>query len=87
LAYAIGVADPVSVHVDTYGTGKVSDRKLERITREIFGLTPKQIIEHLDLRRPVFRPTAAYGHFGREEDGFTWELLDHVEDIRSAAGV
>ena len=87
LAYAIGVADPVSVHVETYGTGKVSDRKLEQIVRETFGLTPKQIIEHLDLRRPVFRPTAAYGHFGREEDGFTWELLDHVDDIKSAAGL
>ena len=87
LAYAIGVADPVSVHVETYGTGKVSDRRLEEIVRDTFGLTPKQIIEHLDLRRPVFRPTAAYGHFGREEDGFTWELLDHVDDIRSAAGL
>ncbi|MDA8017405.1 MAG: methionine adenosyltransferase [Thermoanaerobaculia bacterium] len=87
LAYAIGVADPVSVHVETYGTGKLDDRQLERIVRDTFGLTPKQIIEHLDLRRPVFRPTAAYGHFGREEEGFTWELLDHVDEIRSAAGL
>ena len=86
LAYAIGVADPVSVHVDTYGTGKIDDRKLELMVREAFPLTPKGIIEHLDLRRPVFRQTAAYGHFGRDEEGFTWELLDHVDDLKRAAG-
>lgn len=83
LAYAIGVADPVSIHVNSYGTGKVSDRKLESLVRDIFPLTPKGIIEHLDLRRPVFKPTAAYGHFGREEAGFTWELLDHVSDLQA----
>lgn len=83
LAYAIGVADPVSIHVNSYGTGQVSDRKLESLVREIFPLTPKGIIEHLDLRRPVFKPTAAYGHFGREEAGFTWELLDHVSDLQA----
>ena len=86
LAYAIGVADPVSIHVDTYGTGKVDDRRLEAMVRDIFPLTPKGIIEHLDLRRPIFRPTAAYGHFGRNEEGFTWEHLDHVDDLKSAAG-
>ena len=86
LAYAIGVADPVSIHVDTYGTGKVDDRRLEAMVRDIFPLTPKGIIDHLDLRRPIFRPTAAYGHFGRNEEGFTWELLDHVDDLKSAAG-
>lgn len=83
LAYAIGVADPVSIHVNSYGTGQVSDRKLESLVRDIFPLTPKGIIEHLDLRRPVFKPTAAYGHFGREEAGFTWELLDHVKDLQA----
>lgn len=83
LAYAIGVADPVSIHVNSYGTGQVSDRKLESLVRDIFPLTPKGIIEHLDLRRPVFKPTAAYGHFGREEAGFTWELLDHVSDLQA----
>lgn len=84
LAYAIGVADPVSVHVESYGTGKVSDRVLEGMVREHFPLTPKGIIEHLDLRRPIYRQTAAYGHFGRDEEGFTWELLDHVDALRSA---
>lgn len=83
LAYAIGVADPVSIHVNSYGTGQVSDRKLESLVRDIFPLTPKGIIEHLDLRRPVFKPTAAYGHFGREEAGFTWELLDHVKELQA----
>ncbi len=86
LAYAIGVADPVSVHVESFGTGKVSDRRLEALIREHFPLTPKGIIEHLNLRRPVFRQTAAYGHFGRTGDGFTWETLDHVDDLRSAVG-
>jgi len=84
LAYAIGVSDPVSVHVNTYGSGQISDRKIESLVREIFPLTPKGIIEHLELRRPVYRPTAAYGHFGRDEEGFTWELLDHVKDLQSA---
>ncbi len=86
LAYAIGVADPVSVHVDSYGTGKVSDRQLEKLVKEHFPLTPKGIIEHLDLRRPVFRKTAAYGHFGRPEENFTWEQLDHVDALRKAIG-
>ncbi|MEM1206686.1 MAG: methionine adenosyltransferase [Acidobacteriota bacterium] len=86
LAYAIGVAEPVSIHIDTYGTGTVDDRKLEGVVRDVFPLTPKGIIEHLDLRRPIFRPTAAYGHFGRDEEGFTWELLDHVADLKSAVG-
>ncbi len=84
VAYAIGVADPVSIHVNSYGSGQVSDRKLESLVREIFPLTPKGIIDHLDLRRPVFRPTAAYGHFGRDEAGFTWELVDHVQELQGA---
>ena len=85
LAYAIGVAEPVSVHVDTYGTGEVSDRELERLVREHFSLSPKGIIEHLDLRRPIYRKTAAYGHFGRSEPTFTWEQTDKADDLRSAA--
>jgi S-adenosylmethionine synthetase len=86
LAYAIGVADPVSVHVDSFGTGKVTDRRLEALVRDHFPLTPKGIIDHLKLRRPVYRQTAAYGHFGRNEEGFTWEELDHVDDLKQAVG-
>ena len=87
LAYAIGVADPVSVHVDTHGTGEVDDRRIESIVRDVFPLTPKGIIDHFGLRRPIYRQTAAYGHFGREpRDGFDWELLDHVDELKSAAG-
>ncbi len=85
LAYAIGVADPVSVHIDSFGTGRVSDRRIEALVREHFPLTPKGIIEHLELRRPIFRQTAAYGHFGRREEGFTWEELDHVDGLRQAS--
>ncbi len=82
LAYAIGVADPVSVHVDAHGTGKVDDARMVELIREHFPLTPKGIIEHLQLRRPVFQQTAAYGHFGRTGEGFTWEELDHVDGLR-----
>ncbi|MEM1248704.1 MAG: methionine adenosyltransferase [Acidobacteriota bacterium] len=84
LAYAIGVALPVSVHVDSFGTGKVSDRVLEDLVREHFELSPKGIIDHLQLRRPIYRQTASYGHFGR--DGFSWEETDHAEALASAAG-
>ncbi len=82
LAYAIGVAEPVSVMVDTYGTGKVSDEKLASAVRELFPTKPASLIQHLDLMRPVFRPTAAYGHFGRQGDSFTWETLDRVDAVR-----
>ena len=82
LAYAIGVADPVSVHVDAHGTGTVDDARMESLIREHFPLQPKGIIEHLQLRRPVFQQTAAYGHFGRSGDGFTWDELDHVDALR-----
>jgi S-adenosylmethionine synthetase len=82
LAYAIGVADPVSVHVDTFGTGKVPDTQLVKAVRDVFQLTPRGMTESLDLRRPVYRPTAAYGHFGRDEAGFTWEKLDRVEQLK-----
>ena len=83
LAYAIGVAEPVSVHVDTFGTGTVSDGRLEKILRDVFPLTPRDIIEHLDLRRPIFQKTAAYGHFGRPE--FSWEDTSPADELRSAA--
>ena len=85
LAYAIGVAEPVSVMVDTFGTGKVGEDAIERAVRETFTLTPKAIIETLDLRRPVFRATAAFGHFGRSGDGFTWERTDKADALKSAA--
>ena len=76
MAYAIGVADPVSVMVDTNGTGKVSDKRLTDLVRKHFDLTPKGLIDHLKLRRPIYRKTAAYGHFGRSEPSFTWERTD-----------
>lgn len=88
LAYAIGVADPVSVKVDTNGTGKgVSDEKLSEIVREIFPLTPKGIIEGLELRRPIFLATASGGHFGRSESEFSWEATDKAAALREAAGL
>ncbi len=87
IAYAIGVADPVSVNVDTFGTSKIDQSKIERIVREVFKLRPREIIEYLDLRRPIYRKTAAYGHFGRTEDEFTWEKVNRAAEIRSAAGL
>ncbi|WP_202901677.1 methionine adenosyltransferase [Bryobacter aggregatus] len=85
LAYAIGVAEPVSVLVDTFGTGTVSSEKLTEIVRANFKLTPKGIIESLDLRRPIYRDTAAFGHFGRTEDTFTWEKTDKAAALKAAA--
>jgi S-adenosylmethionine synthetase len=85
LAYAIGVAEPVSVLVDTFGTGKIERTKLEEIVRANFQLTPKGIIESLNLRRPIYRKTAAYGHFGRDEKDFTWEATDKAAALKSAA--
>ncbi len=87
LAYAIGVAEPVSVHVDSYGTGKIGDERMASIIREIFPLTPLGMIDYLKLRRPIFRKTAAFGHFGRTEESFTWEKTDKVEELRQAAGI
>lgn len=87
LAYAIGVADPVSVLVDTGGTGRLSETALAELIRAHFRLTPGGIIEDLRLRRPVYQETAAYGHFGREGDGFTWEATDKAEALRAAAGI
>lgn len=87
LAYAIGVADPVSVYVETFGTSDVPQAQLERVVRDNFPLTPAGIIDYLKLRRPVYFETARHGHFGREGDGFTWEKLSRVKDLRSSAGV
>jgi S-adenosylmethionine synthetase len=84
LAYAIGVAEPVSVLVDTSGTGRVADEKLVEIVRANFKLTPRSIIETLDLRRPIYRKTAAFGHFGRTEPEFTWERTDKAAALKAA---
>ncbi len=86
LAYAIGVADPVSIMIDTFGTSTVPEDTIKSAIREVFPLTPLGIIDYLDLRRPIFKNTAAFGHFGREEPDFTWERTDRVEDLRSACG-
>ena len=82
VAYAIGVVKPVSVMVDTHGTGKVSEEKIEECVKELFDLSPKGIIESLDLLRPIYRKTASYGHFGREEEDFTWEKTNRVDEIK-----
>jgi S-adenosylmethionine synthetase len=87
VAYAIGVADPVSIMVETFGTGKVPNGKLEQMIRRHFDLTPAGIIKQLDLRRPFYKKTAAYGHFGRSEPEFTWERTDRIKDLRADAGV
>ncbi|HXG57413.1 MAG TPA: methionine adenosyltransferase [Thermoanaerobaculia bacterium] len=87
LAYAIGVADPVSVHVDAFGTAKIDEAKLSELVREHFQMTPRGIIESLQLRRPIYKKTAAYGHFGRTEPEFTWEATDKAEALRAAAGL
>jgi S-adenosylmethionine synthetase len=87
LAYAIGVADPVSVHAETYGTGKLREERIVELVREHFRLTPRGIIESLDLRRPIYKATAAFGHFGRRLPDFTWEKTDVAEALSRAAGV
>ena len=87
LAYAIGIAEPVSVLVETFGTGKISQAKLTELVRKNFSLTPKAIIESLNLRRPIYRQTAAYGHFGRTEPEFTWEATDKAAKLAEQAGV
>ena len=96
LAYAIGVAEPVSVYVDTFGTGQVPDDRIARAVRDVFDFRPRSIIERLGLRSPIYRPTAAYGHFGREPQAMDvngrtvqlvpWERTDRAEELRSAAG-
>ncbi|MGC2230794.1 MAG: methionine adenosyltransferase [Candidatus Acidiferrum sp.] len=87
LAYAIGVAEPVSVMAETFGTATISEEKITSLIREYFTLTPKGIIETLDLRRPIYKDTAAYGHFGRSGAGFTWERTDRADVLRKAAGL
>ena len=87
LAYAIGKAEPVSVLVNTYGTGKISDEKLTEIVVELFDMRPASIIKTLDLRKPIYRKTAAYGHFGREDMGFKWEITDMADAIKGKAGI
>jgi S-adenosylmethionine synthetase len=86
-AYAIGVSEPVSVHVDTQGSGKVADSKIQDAVVKLFSLTPSGIIKYLDLRRPIYRKTAAGGHFGRSGDGFTWEKTDKAQELAKAAGL
>jgi S-adenosylmethionine synthetase len=85
LAYAIGVAEPVSINVNTFGTGKIEDARIAELIRENFKLTPAGMIKHLDLRRPIYRATAAFGHFGRTEASFTWEATDRAEALREGA--
>jgi S-adenosylmethionine synthetase len=87
VAYAIGVADPVSVMVETFGTGRLAKAHLEQLIQRQFDLTPAGIIKYLDLRRPIYRKTAAFGHFGRSEPEFTWERTDRVKDLRQDAGI
>ena len=86
LAYAIGVAEPVSAMVDTFGTGEVADEKLARAVRELFPCKPADLVRQLDLLRPIYQRTAAYGHFGRDDQGFTWERTDHVHALRDYFG-
>lgn len=87
LAYAIGVPEPVSVFVDTFGTGKIDENEISKIIVKNFDMTPKGIIEKLQLRRPIYKKTAAYGHFGRNEEGFTWEATDVAASLKKAAGL
>jgi S-adenosylmethionine synthetase len=89
VAYAIGVADPVSVLVDTFGTGAIPDDRIAKIVRDLFDLKPASIIRTLGLKQPIYRRTASYGHFGRVPEGnyFTWERTDRVDDLRGAAGL
>ncbi len=87
VAYAIGVVDPVSVMVETFGTGKIPKGRLEQLIQRHFDLTPAGIIKYLDLRRPIYRKTAAFGHFGRSEPEFTWERTDRAKDLRADAGI
>src|SRR5210317_587797 len=87
IAYAIGISKPVSINVNSFGTGKVEDKKIKQLISEHFDLRPKAIIQHLDLLRPIYRKTAAYGHFGRERAEFTWEKTDKADELKSAAGI
>jgi S-adenosylmethionine synthetase len=87
IAYAIGISKPVSINVNSFGTGRISDKKIKDLITEIFDLRPKAIIQHLDLLRPIYKATAAYGHFGRKHENFTWEKTDKALDLKAAAGL
>ncbi len=87
VSYAIGVAEPTSITVETFGTGKIEDSRLEELVREHFDLRPRGLIKMLDLLRPIFSPTASYGHFGREEETFTWEKTDKAEELKASAKI
>jgi S-adenosylmethionine synthetase len=87
VAYAIGVAHPISVMAQTFGTGKLSDSEIAKLVQEQFDLRPGAFRQYLDLHRPIFQKTAAYGHFGRDDHDFTWERTDRVDDLRAAAGL
>ena len=87
VSYAIGVAEPTSISIETFGTGTIDDRRIEAIVRDVFDLRPYGIVTMLDLIRPIYRKTAAYGHFGREDEDFTWERTDRVDALRQAAGL
>ena len=86
VSYAIGVTEPTSISINTFGTGKIADDRISELVREFFDLRPNGLVEMLDLKRPIYLPTAAYGHFGREEADFTWERTDKAETLRAAAG-
>jgi S-adenosylmethionine synthetase len=87
VSYAIGVAHPLSLNVETFGTGKIDDDQIVKLVKEHFDLRPAAIIKNLDLRRPIYRPTAAYGHFGRNDIDAPWENIDKAEILRQAAGL
>jgi len=87
LSYAIGVAEPTSISVETFGTGKISEQRITELVREFFEIRPKGLIKMLNLLRPIYRNTAAYGHFGRDEEDFTWEQTDKADALKEAAGV
>ena len=87
IAYAIGISNPVSINVNSFGTGKIEDKKIKQLIYEHFDLRPKAIIQHLDLLRPIYKKTAAYGHFGRERAEFTWENTDKADELKNAAGI
>jgi S-adenosylmethionine synthetase len=87
IAYAIGISKPVSINVNSFGTGSIDDSRIKELIKEHFDLRPKAIIQHLDLLRPIYKKTAAYGHFGRERDEFTWEKTDKAEELKAAAGI
>jgi S-adenosylmethionine synthetase len=87
VSYAIGVAEPTSITVETFGTGKIGEDRLEAIVRDVFDLRPKGLIAQLDLLKPIYQTTASYGHFGRTEDSFSWEKTDKVEELKAAAGI